>query len=666
MKKIILLSVLLVAAAVFILELVYLPASLDRLLTDSLLVNSFPLVKPALSYENYALLHLALRCLANALFWVAAVFVFLQTRKQEPAIARMGLLTSALLICLPIQVLWASIVWSLILPDSWERILAIAYSVFSLVGLMLLMFFYYLFPTGRFKPAWLAWPVRIFALLLLGVFSLMVNSEAASERLWSLGFLAYFVGVVVGLISQWLRLRRPAVKPVISDEAQAQITQPRAQPAWLTIAISALPLAIIGSSLLNGSPWQYLLSSFLQLVLVAILPAAILAAIFRQELWPLPAAAGHDRMLANPRRSAAIVLVSIAAIGLLTFLPASRRTPLSAEKQRKFDQFYTSSSLPFVPSPRPVVIDTDMAYDDWIALLYVLQRPELSVKAITVNGTGESHCEPGVRNALALIKLAGEANIPVACGREIPLQGEHVFPEEWRQSSDRLNDLVIPDGENTAQQTDPATHLDAAALLRQVIQTSPEKVTLLTLGALTNIGEAIQQDPTFLENISQVYIMGGALEVLGNVQYGSGIDNKVAEWNIYIDPLSLKILLDSGAPVTFVPLDATNQVPANMDFYHLLGSKRTTPEARFVNDLMNSELDVIASGINSFWDPLTAAILADESLATIREGKLKIYTEEGPSSGLTRLMNDGTPVRYAKTVNPWRFYADLIRTLNQP
>ena len=270
-----------------------------------------------------------------------------------------------------------------------------------------------------------------------------------------------------------------------------------------------------------------------------------------------------------------------------------------------------------------MVIDTDMAYDDWIALLYVLQRPELSVKAITVNGTGESHCEPGVRNALALIKPRRPGEYPRGLRARNSPPGRACLSSRMAAVFRSLNDLVIPDGENTAQQTDPATHLDAAALLRQVIQASPEKVTLLTLGALTNIGEAIQQDPTFLENISQVYIMGGALEVLGNVQYGSGIDNQVAEWNIYIDPLALKILLDSGAPVTFVPLDATNQVPANMDFFGLLRASQTTPEARFVNDLLLSELDVIASGINSFWDPLTAAILADESLATIREGKLK-------------------------------------------
>ena len=172
MKKIILLSVLLVAAAVFLLELVYLPASLDRLLTDSVLVNSFPLVKPALSYETYALLHLALRCLVNALFWVAAVFVFLQTRKQEPAIFRMGLLTSALLVSLPSR---SSGTQSSGLQNSrapGSHILWRCLAVVSLLALILILFFYFLFPTGRFQPAWLAWPVRIFTLLLLGIFSL--------------------------------------------------------------------------------------------------------------------------------------------------------------------------------------------------------------------------------------------------------------------------------------------------------------------------------------------------------------------------------------------------------------------------------------------------------------------------------------------------------------
>ncbi|OQY44390.1 MAG: hypothetical protein B6242_12910, partial [Anaerolineaceae bacterium 4572_78] len=70
---------------------------------------------------------------------------------------------------------------------------------------------------------------------------------------------------------------------------------------------------------------------------------------------------------------------------------------------------------------KPVIIDTDMGTDDWLAMLYLLQRPELSVKAITVTGTGLAHCEPGTQNALGLVALAEQSDIPVTCGRETPL-----------------------------------------------------------------------------------------------------------------------------------------------------------------------------------------------------------------------------------------------------
>lgn len=96
----------------------------------------------------------------------------------------------------------------------------------------------------------------------------------------------------------------------------------------------------------------------------------------------------------------------------------------------------TGTSLP--PGTKIVVIDTDMAGDDWMAILYLLQRPDIIVQAITVTGTGEAHCQAGVKNALGLVALAGNNPIPVACGRETPLQGDHVFPDSWRSSVDSL------------------------------------------------------------------------------------------------------------------------------------------------------------------------------------------------------------------------------------
>ena len=94
------------------------------------------------------------------------------------------------------------------------------------------------------------------------------------------------------------------------------------------------------------------------------------------------------------------------------------------------------------------MIDTDMAGDDWLAILYLLSRPEVEVEGITVTGTGEAHCEPGVGHALELVALAGEPDIPVACGRETPLSGD-TFPDEWREGVDALLGHDLPDDLNS-------------------------------------------------------------------------------------------------------------------------------------------------------------------------------------------------------------------------
>ena len=90
-----------------------------------------------------------------------------------------------------------------------------------------------------------------------------------------------------------------------------------------------------------------------------------------------------------------------------------------------------------------MIIDTDMAADDWLAILYLLMRPDVDVKAITVTGAGEAHCGQGTRNARNLLALAGRPDIPVTCGREKPLEGTHAFPQAWREAVDNLLGLEL-------------------------------------------------------------------------------------------------------------------------------------------------------------------------------------------------------------------------------
>lgn len=318
---------------------------------------------------------------------------------------------------------------------------------------------------------------------------------------------------------------------------------------------------------------------------------------------------------------------------------------------------------PFTGTPRPVIIDTDMAGDDWMAILYLLNRPDISVEAITVTGTGEAHCEPGIRNAMRLTALAGQPDIPVSCGRETPLQGNHAFPAAWRENVDALAGLTLPDNPlSRAPQS-------AVELLTTTIETSPDKTMILALGPLTNLAELLQGSPDLRDKIEMIYIMGGAVDVPGNVGFSqAGIDNPFAEWNIYVDPHAAALVFRSVVPITLIPLDATNHAPATEDFVTRIKKDRQTPEAGFVFDLLTKTEyhDFIQMGGYYFWDTLSAAILTENSLATFETKTLMVVEEEGNDSGRTQMSENGAFIRVALSADGERFEQLFLDTLNAP
>jgi pyrimidine-specific ribonucleoside hydrolase len=311
-----------------------------------------------------------------------------------------------------------------------------------------------------------------------------------------------------------------------------------------------------------------------------------------------------------------------------------------------------------IQTPKPVIFDTDMAHEDMIAALFLLSHPNADVRAITVAGTGEAHCGPGVRHALGLVALSGHKGIPVACGRETPLAGDHEFPAAWRQAVDRAYGVTIPTGE-------AASGLSAADLIINVIQGAEEPITIVAVGPLTNIAEAVQKEPGIAGHIREIYIMGGAVNVEGNVgDSGVGIQNQHAEWNIYIDPVAANIVFRSGIPITLVPLDATRDVPVTRDFYRALEKNRGTASAGLVYEILGANLDFVDSGGFQFWDSLTAAISMDQSITTFKEMKLTVVEEEGPESARTMTAPDGSTIRVAMSAERKTFEQTVLTVLN--
>lgn len=306
----------------------------------------------------------------------------------------------------------------------------------------------------------------------------------------------------------------------------------------------------------------------------------------------------------------------------------------------------------------PVVIDTDMAPDDWMAILLLLQRPDIDVRAITVTGTGEAHCGPGMRNALDLALLAGRPQVPVACGRETPLAGDRAFPNAWREGVDNLLGLSLPRNPNQ-----PAEE-SAVELLTRIARESPRQVHLLALGPLTNVAEALEADAALADDLQMITIMGGAVNVPGNVGPILNNGNEWAEWNIYVDPHAAALVFASGAPITLVSLDATQYAPATMDFYRRLEQDLATPAAEFIYRVLTQKESDLRAGWYYFWDALAAAIVTNESLATFQTMSLVVVDEEGPESGRTAASDSGHAIRVATFADQARFETLFLDALN--
>ena len=311
-----------------------------------------------------------------------------------------------------------------------------------------------------------------------------------------------------------------------------------------------------------------------------------------------------------------------------------------------------------IQTPKPVIFDTDMAHEDMFAALFLLSHPNVGMKAITVSGTGEAHCSSGVTHALGLVELSSHEDIPVACGREVPLAGHHVFPAPWRYAADDAYGVEIPGG-------GVASALSAPDLIVDIIQRSNEKITIIAVGPLTNIADALQKAPEIRAHIQEIYIMGGAVDVEGNVgNSGVGIQNKYAEWNIYADPVAANIVFKSGIPIILVPLDATKDVPVTRNFYKALGRNHHTPASTLVHDLLTANLDFVDSGGFQFWDSLTSAIFTDPGIASFKEIKLVVVEEEGSESGRTKPDSNGVKIKVAVSADRDKFEQLLLTTLN--
>jgi pyrimidine-specific ribonucleoside hydrolase len=304
----------------------------------------------------------------------------------------------------------------------------------------------------------------------------------------------------------------------------------------------------------------------------------------------------------------------------------------------------------------PLLVDTDVAPDDLVAISFLLASPNVAVKAITVSGTGEAHCAGGVDVVLRLLERLNARSIDVACGRETPIAGDHAFPDAWRANADNGADLDLPP---TARQPFAGTAVELIA----GVAADTENLRVLTLGPLTNLADALDSHPELAQTLESVYVMGGALHVPGNVMFGGPPDNEVAEWNIYVDPTAAQMVIDSGILVRLVSLDGTNQVPVTREFAERFQAEATGPAAQVLAELF-SEHSFMTDGTYFLWDSLAAALAADYPVGTFSPARVDVEETEGPAAGFTRPVEGEPNIEYLSAADRTAAEELLLDTMN--
>lgn len=272
-----------------------------------------------------------------------------------------------------------------------------------------------------------------------------------------------------------------------------------------------------------------------------------------------------------------------------------------------------------------LIVDTDIGtyYDDAFAVLLACRSPEIDLLGVT---TVYGDTKLRSRIARKVLNVAGREDVPVVTGVGPPIQGKSLmFGFEGEN--------ILRDGDGELAPV--AEH--AVEFITRSIMENPGEVSVVTLGAVTNLAVAIIKEPEIVTKIKELIIMGGVIVPIVDEK---GIRRSpIEEYNLNNDTVAAQIVLSSGMPIILCPIDVTLKVPLRADQVQKIEASKD-PVARLVADILDvwppQERQIYLSvGIptehTGLWlhDPLTVALVFDKTFCEI--SRLHVAAEFAPT-----------------------------------
>jgi inosine-uridine nucleoside N-ribohydrolase len=271
---------------------------------------------------------------------------------------------------------------------------------------------------------------------------------------------------------------------------------------------------------------------------------------------------------------------------------------------------FTVTSLPAVGTKTLIILDTDIGtdIDDAFALALIINSPELELLGVT---TVAGDTQARARLAAKLLWEAGGAwrKVPVYAGE--PGKPQPIDQTRWATGF-----------------TSPALHMSGAVdFMKTEINRRPGRITIITIGELTNVAALLKSDPSMAKKIKLIAMMGGS------VARGYAPESKPeAEWNIKSNPEAAGAVFSSGVPLLVAPLDVTAMLQLDG-----AGRRRVFTHLTPLTNALTILYHLWGNETPTLFDPMAVAMLIDSSMCETKQLAIEVDAQ-----GFTRVV-EGKP-----------------------
>lgn len=282
--------------------------------------------------------------------------------------------------------------------------------------------------------------------------------------------------------------------------------------------------------------------------------------------------------------------------------------------------------------PKPVLFDGDMGGDDLIALMIILAHREIfDLRAVTTN-FGNVDGGHALQNILNFLGHFGIHGLPVFKGALTPYFGKCMLGDD-AYGENGVGGVVF-DGKGRTAEPGYAS----PTIIKTVLE-SPRPVTIFATGPLTNIARAMTADKSICKNIESIIVMGGGLKPgpVPDHPERSGNITLHSEFNFFQDPYAANKVLQSGAPVTLMTLDATQNIYLDPE----MRTRILAIKERGVGDIVTrllapvKGLDESKFGVGPFiHDPNVIIYALNPSLYNGRRAHVRVQERPGETEDL--------------------------------